>query len=395
MSAVTIAFPDPRPPVPPAELISRVLPHFGPDQAGEMQTMWHAHGEITVRAQERALAAVGRSFGEFSRLLDFGCGPGRSLGLMGALAGSVELHGVDIDRDAIAWAGRELPFAAWHVGPHEPPLPFDDGHFDLVVNHSVFTHLDERMQDLWLAELRRVVAPGGVLLLTVHGETMTQAMLDGVAGGGEDPAPYVDVLRDRGILFVEDDGYVGSVHPEYYHSTYHAPWYVYAHWGRFFTVRALLSPGTFGGHDIVVLERPAGDEPAVRPIGPRVGAGAGASVPASAAAPVVAPLAGAGPGLTDVVNAWPPPRTSIGRIKRRLLAAEYDLLRRLAAAADASSARAGEVPGVAEGEGEGEGGEGSRRERMLRLGLYQQGERLTLVERELRERLDALERRDR
>ncbi len=307
-----LALPDPLPPLPPDELIGRVMPHFGPDQAEEVRATWHAHGEITLRSQERALAAVGRTFDSFERLLDFGCGPGRALGLMRALVPAVELHGIDIDHDAIGWARKQLPFAHWHVGPHEPPTEFADEHFDLVVNHSVFTHLDERMQDLWLAELRRIVRPGGILLLTVHGETMIAPMLRDLAGGGDDPAPYLATLRERGILFIEDDGYVGSVHPPYYHSTYHAPWYIYAHWGTFFSVRALLSPGAWGGHDVVVLERTG-----------------------SEAAPTVTPV---------------PP-----------------------------APQADDAP--------------DRRERMLRLGLYQQGERLTLVERELRERIEALERR--
>jgi SAM-dependent methyltransferase len=315
-----IALPDPLPPLPPDELIGRVMPHFGPDQAEEVRSTYHAHGEITVRSQERALAAVGREFASFERLLDFGCGPGRALGLMGALAPDVELHGVDIDRDAIDWAAARHPFAQWHVGPQEPPLAFPDGHFDLVVNHSVFTHLDERMQDLWLAELQRVARPGAILLLTVHGETMIAPMLRDLAGGGDDPAPYLRTLRERGILFIEDDGYVGSVHPPYYHSAYHAPWYIYAHWGTFFSVRALLSPGAWGGHDVVVLERTGDDVPEVAPI-----------VPATLAEP------------------------------------------------DGSPAPALDNP--------------DRRERMLRLGLYQQGERLTLVERELRARIEALEQR--
>ncbi|WP_354699206.1 hypothetical protein DSM112329_04915 [Paraconexibacter sp. AEG42_29] len=381
-----IAFPDPRPPLPPDELISRVLPHFGPDEAPAVRAAWHEYGEITVRAQERALAGVGRRFDEFTRVLDFGCGTGRALSLMEALTPGVELHGVDIDRDAIAWAGAHLPFAQWHVGPHEPPLDFPDGHFDLIVNHSVFTHLDARMQDLWLAELRRVLAPGGIALLTTHGETMIQPLLAGLAGGGEDPVPYLDTLRREGILFVAEDGYIGSVHPEYYHSTYHAPWYVYSHWGQFFTVRALLSPGSWGGHDIVVLERPEADVPVLAPIVPSL-AGQGAD-PGSVAA-AVPEVAAVAPAVQQVVDGWPVPQSAVGRLKRRLLASEYDLVRRVAGSTDAAlQALPSSSPPAADA---GEQAP-SRRERMVALALKQQAERLTIVEREFRERLDTLER---
>ena len=49
-------------------------------------------------------------------------------------------------------------------------MDFPDAYFDLIFNHSVFTHLDENYQDAWLAELERVTKPGGVLVLSVSGQ---------------------------------------------------------------------------------------------------------------------------------------------------------------------------------------------------------------------------------
>jgi ubiquinone/menaquinone biosynthesis C-methylase UbiE len=54
----------------------------------------------------------------------------------------------------------ELPVRALRANGQNPPLPFPDDHFDLVFSSSVFTHIDEHAQDLWLAELRRVTQPG-------------------------------------------------------------------------------------------------------------------------------------------------------------------------------------------------------------------------------------------
>src|SRR5438046_2874585 len=51
-----------------------------------------------------------------------------------------------------------------------PPLAFANATFDLAYALSVFTHLPEAMQHDWMDELRRVVRPGGYLLLTTHGE---------------------------------------------------------------------------------------------------------------------------------------------------------------------------------------------------------------------------------
>ena len=55
-------------------------------------------------------------------------------------------------------------------------LPFPNKHFDVVYSISVFTHLDEHMQDQWLSELRRVLKMDGVLLFTVHGSLAAQEL---------------------------------------------------------------------------------------------------------------------------------------------------------------------------------------------------------------------------
>ena len=58
-----------------------------------------------------------------------------------------------------------------------PPLGYADDAFDLVYSLSVFTHLPEGMQLDWIKELRRVISPGGYLLITTHGESYMSVML--------------------------------------------------------------------------------------------------------------------------------------------------------------------------------------------------------------------------
>jgi ubiquinone/menaquinone biosynthesis C-methylase UbiE len=72
------------------------------------------------------------------------------------------LHGTDIDKEAIAWCRAHLPYVRVSVNGPDPPLPYPDRNFDLVFNHSGFTHIDERRQDLWLTELLRVTRTGGL-----------------------------------------------------------------------------------------------------------------------------------------------------------------------------------------------------------------------------------------
>jgi len=138
----------------------------------------------------------------------------------------------------------------------------------LVVNHSVFTHLDERLQDLWLSELQRITQPGAILLLTVEGTGSWNRICDAVASGGEDMSAWRTELESHGIVFIRDDVLIGSTHPDFYHSTYHAPWYVYEHWTRFFDIVAHLPDGSIT-QDLVVLRRRPDGAPPPSPIGRR------------------------------------------------------------------------------------------------------------------------------
>jgi SAM-dependent methyltransferase len=210
---------------------------------------------------ESALRVVDRRLDQYSPILDFGCGCGRVLLWLQDLAeAGSSLHGVDIDERAVRWADENLPWATCSANPPLPPLDYPDGYFDLVFSHSVFTHLDEAYQDQWLAELRRVTRPGGHLVLTVHGEAVLGMYEAAAVANGGDAGWVREALGRDGIVFVKDDVYVGGPFPDFYHSTFHAPWYVFEHWGRFFTVKGFLPRRALDFQDAVVLERPSDDD---------------------------------------------------------------------------------------------------------------------------------------
>jgi SAM-dependent methyltransferase len=113
------------------------------------------------------LRGHGFDVARMERVLDFGVGTGRMLAQF--LPFGLALHGVDVNPAAVAWTSRKLAgFAAIEQSRLEPPLPYADGFFDLVLANSVFTHMPYAAQPGWIAELARVLKPGGCALITVH-----------------------------------------------------------------------------------------------------------------------------------------------------------------------------------------------------------------------------------
>ncbi len=343
-----LALADDRPPVPPPDLLLRVSTSFDAQRIDAERMSFDLAGLDHLRGFERALGLVGRSLGDFERLLDFGCGCGRFIRHLGSLTERTEIHGTDIDAEMIEWCRANIPYGHYELAPHEPPLPYPDHHFDLVINHSVFTHLDERHQDLWLAELHRITRPGAMLLLTVEGTATWNRTRQASERIGEPTDRWSDELESRGILFIADDHFVGSTHPDFYHSAIHAPWYVFEHWTRFFDLAAYLPEGS-DTQDLIMLKRRPDGAAQPRPIGHR-----GAEpAPAAPAAPA-------------------PPRR-----RRSLSAMALEQGRRIAQR---------RAPAPAESDPEAI----LRELSMLRAGLYEQGNRISVLAAEFRAGLDAL-----
>lgn len=82
-----------------------------------------------------------------------------------------DLHGCDYNARLIAWSIRNLPFGTFTVNEQLPPLRFRADEFDLAYAISVFTHLAEPLQRPWLNELARITKPGGLILITTHGDS--------------------------------------------------------------------------------------------------------------------------------------------------------------------------------------------------------------------------------
>lgn len=118
-------------------------------------------------ATTRRLLALTRPLPERPRVLDLGCGPGRSALLLAAEAGA-EVTAVDLHEPFLAELRRSAADRGLDGSIHTHradmgALPFPDGSFDLVWAESSAYAIGF---DRALAEWRRLLAPGGTLVLT-------------------------------------------------------------------------------------------------------------------------------------------------------------------------------------------------------------------------------------
>ncbi len=111
-------------------------------------------GELRERSYELLDA------GEGSMVVDVGCGTGR---VVDDLAGrGIKAIGVDISEQMIAVARQRFPNRDFRLAAAES-LPFEDDVLDRYRAERLYQHLKDPVRAL--AEARRVLAPGGRIVL--------------------------------------------------------------------------------------------------------------------------------------------------------------------------------------------------------------------------------------
>ncbi|HEV7475481.1 MAG TPA: class I SAM-dependent methyltransferase [Pyrinomonadaceae bacterium] len=189
-------------PLPPPELIFAV--------AGTRDAKWFLEGGLRgAESIHDLLARNNTPLDSLNHILDLGCGCGRVIRHLQPAA-DAELYGTDYNAKLIEWCKGNLKVGHFDVNDLTPPLSYSDGKFDFVYALSVFTHLPEHLQRSWMNELKRVIRPGGYLLITTHGNYYLDQL-----------SPTEQARFQNGEMILRDAGAAGSnwcnvYHPEEY-----------------------------------------------------------------------------------------------------------------------------------------------------------------------------------
>jgi SAM-dependent methyltransferase len=120
-------------------------------------------GPDRARRQARMLAEVLRDFAGPAVIVDLGCGDGSALAVAAEHNPAHRFAGIDWSGDALRRA-QALGLTVVRAGVAGASLPVADGAADVVIMSELIEHLVD--PDGAVAEVRRVLRPGGSLLLS-------------------------------------------------------------------------------------------------------------------------------------------------------------------------------------------------------------------------------------
>jgi SAM-dependent methyltransferase len=133
------------------------------------------------------------SLAKVSSFLDFAGGYGRSTRFVVEYLSPDRVTVGEIQADALAFQAREFGVSTLQSTSDPAALPAART-FDFIFVASLFTHLPRATFGPWLAKLWELVAPGGVLVFSVHDEVLERHDADWKDGFAFIPASEVAAL---------------------------------------------------------------------------------------------------------------------------------------------------------------------------------------------------------
>lgn len=166
-------------PIPPKELIAQTA------ALDEKELVRQCNGDVYLETGYFEVLRIFKILDHFrinprtiGSIYELGCGTARLLRHFRCIEG-VKLVGSDVNPEMIKWCQANLIGMEFYHNELSPPLNFAaDNSFDLMIASSVFTHIPLETQELWLAEMQRVLRPGGIFICSVLGQFHASVLLD-------------------------------------------------------------------------------------------------------------------------------------------------------------------------------------------------------------------------
>ena len=193
----------------------------------ETQRHYARVGREALELMVEALGTAGRSVASVQACLDLPSGYGRVARMLVSKIPAARITVADVDGEAVRFCQHEFGVKGFVIGTDPETLSLPEK-YDLVFVGSLLTHLREEQCLALLRSLYAGLMPGGVLVVTTHGESCLEhlytygtdiasaeaAYRDGMARRGMHFAPY-DGASDWGITLHSRDYVENAVHEQF------------------------------------------------------------------------------------------------------------------------------------------------------------------------------------
>jgi len=239
-------------PIPPKSLLAAI--------SGTTDEKWFLEsGEKTVNEWERALKAAGYDIKDFDTIVDYGCGCGRALRhLSQRVEEKQQLIGLDTDARAVNWINENIPnVKAYALNDKPPCLAVADSSVNLVLSHSVFTHLPEDIQFQWLSELHRILTDEGIAVISFHGDKAIQNNYNRLMTENHETEArkFKTNIQVNGFHYDKGRSENEKEFVDYYGSTFHDISYIEEKWTKYFEIKVWFQAYALDYQDVLVLSK--------------------------------------------------------------------------------------------------------------------------------------------
>lgn len=132
-----------------------------------------ADGWRTLSELQRVLDAAGKSLYRCASFLEFASGHGRFTRHLAQVLPPQAVTVSDVVPGSVIFASHHFGVRGFE-SVSDPAQLHIPGQYEVVFALSLFSHLPDATWQAWLARLYTAVAPGGVLVITTHGEKCAQ-----------------------------------------------------------------------------------------------------------------------------------------------------------------------------------------------------------------------------